>query len=183
MAPGTYRYRVRATDAAGNLGPYSNIVNASIQGGDTTPPSAPTGLAATAQGSSGISLSWLASTDNVAVTGYLLSRCQGVGCTNFTQIGSALVGTTFVDSGLSPSTSYTYRVLATDAANNQGPSSSSATATTLAGPGGVAGDRVGPTCRKGCWHRHVDDARVFRRQQRRQLDCGGRARVAFRADS
>ena len=47
---------------------------------DTTPPTAPTALAATANGSSGINLSWTASTDNVAVTGYRMERCQGAGC-------------------------------------------------------------------------------------------------------
>ena len=45
----TYRYRVRAVDAAGNLGAYSSIVNATTPAaGDTTPPSAPTNLAGTA---------------------------------------------------------------------------------------------------------------------------------------
>ena len=34
-----YSYRVRATDAAGNLGPYSNTINATTPTPDTTPPS------------------------------------------------------------------------------------------------------------------------------------------------
>src|SRR5256885_12701484 len=41
---------------------------------DTTPPSTPTGLSASAVSPSNINLSWLASTDNVGVTGYRIFR-------------------------------------------------------------------------------------------------------------
>src|SRR2546426_6240236 len=41
---------------------------------DTTPPSTPTGLTGAAAGSTGASLSWSASTDNVGVTAYILLR-------------------------------------------------------------------------------------------------------------
>ena len=44
---------------------------------DTTPPSAPGTLTATAISSSRVDLSWGAATDNVAVTGYHIERCQG----------------------------------------------------------------------------------------------------------
>jgi hypothetical protein len=54
--------------------------------GDTQPPTAPTGLAATATSMSQIALTWMASTDNVGVTGYLVERCQGAACTTFTQV-------------------------------------------------------------------------------------------------
>ena len=57
---------------------------------DTTPPTAPTGLTANAAGSSQINLAWTASTDNVAVTGYRVERCQGAGCANFAQIATPL---------------------------------------------------------------------------------------------
>src|SRR5437773_4676167 len=44
-------------------------------GADTTPPSTPTGLVATAAvGTVTITLSWDASTDNVGVTGYIVKR-------------------------------------------------------------------------------------------------------------
>ncbi len=47
----SYSYRVRATDAAGNLGGYSNTASATTAAApDTTPPTAPTGLTATASG-------------------------------------------------------------------------------------------------------------------------------------
>ncbi len=44
---------------------------------DTTPPSTPTGLSANAVSSSQITLSWIASTDDVGVTEYRLERCSG----------------------------------------------------------------------------------------------------------
>jgi chitodextrinase len=130
----TYSYRVRATDAANNLSSYSNTASASTPAPpDTTPPTAPSNLTATAAGSTQINLSWTASTDNVGVTGYLLERCQGAGCTTFAQIATP-AATSFSDTGLTASTSYSYRVRATDAANNLSTYSNTASATTQAGP-------------------------------------------------
>jgi chitodextrinase len=86
-------------------------------GGDTTPPSSPTGLTATVASSTQIGLSWTASTDNVGVAGYRIQRCQGASCSSFAQIGTSTT-TTYTDAGLTPSTGYSYRVQATDAAGN-----------------------------------------------------------------
>ena len=102
---------------------------------DTLPPSAPANLSANATSSSQVNLSWTAATDNVGVTGYPLyplERCQGATCTNFAQIASAVVGTAYTDTGLTASTSYSYRVRARDAAGNLGPYSNVASATTMA---------------------------------------------------
>ena len=46
-------------------------------------------LTATAVSASEIDLTWGAATDNVGVTGYRVERCQGAGCSNFTQIGTS----------------------------------------------------------------------------------------------
>jgi len=89
---------------------------------DTSPPSAPAGLVATAISPSQINLAWTASTDNVGVAGYKVYR-------NSTQIGST-TGTTFQDNGLAANTTYTYYVTAYDAANNVSPASNLAIATT-----------------------------------------------------
>jgi chitodextrinase len=99
--------------------------------GDSTPPTAPTGLSATATSSTQINLSWSAATDNVAVTGYRVERCQGSGCSNFAEIAQPS-GMTYTDIGRTASTSYSYRVRAVDAAGNLGPYSGTATATTQA---------------------------------------------------
>jgi chitodextrinase len=129
-----YRYRIRATDAAANLGAYSAIATATTPAAaDTQAPTAPSGLTATAASSSQINLSWTASTDNVAVTNYLVERCQGAGCASFAQIGTA-TGTSFNDTGRAATTTYGYRVRATDAAANLGAYSTVASATTPAAP-------------------------------------------------
>ena len=88
-------------------------------------------LAAVATSSTGIGLTWSASTDNVGVTGYLVERCSGANCSSFVQIAT-ISGTTYSDAGLTASTSYSYRVRATDAAKNLSAYSNTASATTLA---------------------------------------------------
>ena len=117
LSAGTsYSYRVRATDAAGNLSPYSNVASATTAPA-TQSPSAPTNLTASPAGTTQINVAWAASTDSVGVTGYLVERCQGAGCTTFTQIATS-ISITYNDTGLNPGTSYSYRVRATDAAGN-----------------------------------------------------------------
>src|SRR5580704_9943228 len=66
---------------------------------DTTPPSQPTGLAASPVSTSAINLSWTASTDNVGVTGYTVFRNGG-------QIATTSA-TSYSDTGLAPGTTYT----------------------------------------------------------------------------
>ena len=69
---------------------------------DTTPPSQPGTLTATAVSGSEVDLSWGASTDNVGVTGYLIERCSGASCTSFTQIAApAGTGTSYKDTSVS----------------------------------------------------------------------------------
>jgi chitodextrinase len=126
----SYSYRVRATDAAGNLGGYSNVASATTMAApDTQPPTAPSTLTATAAGATQINLSWTASTDNVGVTGYRVERCQGAGCTNFVQIGTSS-GPSFSSTGLLANTRYRFRVQAVDAAVNSSPYSNVAAART-----------------------------------------------------
>ena len=131
LATGTYYYRVTAEDAAGNVGPPSGEATADALS-DTTPPSKPVGLTATATARSA-SLSWTAATDNVGVTGYRVFR-------DGTQVGTS-ASTSYTDSGLTPATSYTYKVQAYDAADNRGPDSDPAT-TTTASSNAVALDKV-----------------------------------------
>ena len=130
-----YSYRVRAADAAGNLGPYSNTLSATTQAAaDTTPPSAPGTLSGSAASSSRIDLGWVAASDDVGVSGYRIERCQGAGCSNFAQIATVAGSTlSYADTGLNPSSGYSYRVRAADAAGNLGPYSNTLSATTSAG--------------------------------------------------
>lgn len=104
-------------------------------GGDTQAPTTPTNLSATAVSSSQVTLGWTASTDDVGVTSYLVERCQGNGCSNFGQIATPPANS-YSDTGLSPSTSYSYRVRAQDAAPNFSPYSIPASAIIPAAPSG-----------------------------------------------
>jgi len=110
---------------------------AGLQGGpnaktaDTTPPTAPANLTATATLASSINLTWTASTDNVGVAEYKMERCAGAACTNFAQI-AAPTATAFSDTGLTASTSYSYRARAADAAGNNSAYSNIFTTITLA---------------------------------------------------
>src|SRR2546426_6022694 len=78
LAPTTsYSYRVKAVDAAGNVGAASTTATASTLA-DTTPPSAPATLTATASTSGyTIRLRWAAATDDVGVTGHRGERWAG----------------------------------------------------------------------------------------------------------
>ena len=77
---------------------------------DTTAPSVPTNLQASVVSTSQINLSWTASTDNTAVTGYNIYR-------NGTKIATA-TSTSYSNTGLTASTTYSYTVSAYDAAGN-----------------------------------------------------------------
>ena len=98
----------------------------------TTPPAAPTSLAATAVSSSQINLTW-ADSDSTE-QGFKIERCTGAGCSDFAQI--ATVGanvTSYSNTGLTAATSYSYRVRAYNAAGDSD-YSNAATAVTQAAP-------------------------------------------------
>ena len=71
-----------------------------------------------------VDLGWTASTDNVGVTGYSITRNGVV----LTTVGGA--ATSFSDTTASPNTSYTYSLRANDAAGNVSAASNSASVTT-----------------------------------------------------
>src|SRR5438309_4804397 len=114
---------------------------------DTTPPTVPTGLTATAVSSSQINLSWTASSDNVGVSGYRVYR-------GGTQIATTST-TSFANTGLSASTTYSYTVAAYDAAGNLSAQSSSASATTPAPP-----DTTPPTVPAGLTASAVSSSQI-----------------------
>ena len=73
------------------------------------------------------------------MTGYRLERCQGAELHQLRPDRDAQSGTSLQGHPVSASTSYSYRVRATDAAGNLGSYSNTATATTPAGAVGVGG--------------------------------------------
>jgi Concanavalin A-like lectin/glucanases superfamily len=135
----SYSYRAQATDAASNLSGYSNTATASTPAlPDTQAPTVPGNLTATAISSGQIDLSWVASSDDVGVTGYLLERCEGLGCGGYAPLATVSAGTTYSDTSVSAGTSYSYRAQATDAASNLSGYSNTATASTPAVGTGLA---------------------------------------------
>jgi chitodextrinase len=142
----TFRYQVRAVDAAGNASAVSNTVTAATQagGGDVTPPSVPTNLTAASTTTTSVSLTWTASTDNVGVTGYQILRAPGASGGTFTQIATSTTNS-YVNTGLTASTTYRYQVRATDAAGSVSAVSNTATATTQTSGGTGGGCSVAPT--------------------------------------
>ncbi|HEX8270932.1 MAG TPA: zinc-dependent metalloprotease family protein [Flavobacterium sp.] len=91
---------------------------------DTSAPSTPNNVAASDTTQSSTNLSWTASTDNVAVTAYDIYQNGSYRTT--------VSGTSSTVSGLSASTTYSYYVVAKDAAGNTSPASNTVNVTTLA---------------------------------------------------
>lgn len=131
----TYSYTVAAYDAAGNTSKQTTSASVTTQTADTTAPTVPGGLSATAVSSSEISLAWTAATDAVGVKGYKVFRGGA-------EIAS-VAGTAFADTGLSPATTYQYTVLAYDAAGNSSAASASASAKTASASSGGGGSGIG----------------------------------------
>ncbi|MFC4589161.1 cellulose binding domain-containing protein [Sphaerisporangium corydalis] len=105
------------------------LISGSGGGGDTQAPTTPGTPTASTITSSGATLTWTASTDNTAVTGYDIVNAAN------TVLGSSTGATTTL-TGLTPATSYTLRVIAKDAAGNRSTASASVTFTTTTGGGG-----------------------------------------------
>jgi len=95
-----------------------------VAGGDTTPPSVPTGLGVSVATSKQLNLAWTASTDNVGVQGYRVYRDGSL---------AATVGTNaFSDTGLAGGSAHTYTVAALDGAGNASAQSTTAAGTATA---------------------------------------------------
>jgi hypothetical protein len=117
-------------------------VMAEVPTADTAPPTQPGSPKATPVSSSRIDLSWLASADNVGVTGYRLERCQGPSCTSFAQVATP-AASPYSDIGLSAATIYRYRVRAVDANGNVSAYSSIFGATTSSSSSGGGSSGTG----------------------------------------
>jgi chitodextrinase len=111
-----------ATATANNGWTMQMVAFRPALGSDTTSPSVPANLTVTSLSTSTVSLSWIASMDNVGVAGYKIFR-GGV------QVGAGAV-TNFTDIGLAASTAYSYTVSAFDAAGNNSVQSGAVQATT-----------------------------------------------------
>ena len=107
------------TFSYGQVEDYTVNIQAAVV--DTTAPTAPT-LTASGTTSSATNLSWSGATDNVGVTSYDVYQ-GGVFKANVTT-------TTYAVTGLTASTTYTFYVIAKDAAGNVSPASNTVSVTT-----------------------------------------------------
>ncbi|HEY8631829.1 MAG TPA: PKD domain-containing protein, partial [Candidatus Limnocylindrales bacterium] len=126
VAPGSYTVSLTATNSYGASTPATTPISITA---DTTAPTTPGGLTATANGQTKIDLAWTASTDNVAVTGYGIYR-DGAATPTAT-VGPGTLA--YQDTPLAPASTHSYTVDAFDAAGNRSTPAGPASATTVGG--------------------------------------------------
>jgi transcriptional regulator CtsR len=166
----TYYYRVRATNSVGDSA-YSNEAYATTL---ATIPSAPSNLAASAVSSSQINLTWTDNSSNE--TGFKIERKTGSGGT-YAQI--ATVGanvTSYSNTGLSASTTYYYRVRATNsggdsAYSNEAYATTQAAQTIPTAPSGLAATKASTSQINLSWTDNSNNETGFKIE--RKLGAGG----------
>ncbi len=130
-AGSTYSYLIRATKTATT--PWT--IDSNTQTASPVTP-APTGLSVTVAGSTQLNLSWTNAT--TTETEVRVERCQGAGCSDFTQIAvtpKAQPDTSYQDSSVVPGVTYRYQVRAASTTLGwTSPYSTIASATTTALP-------------------------------------------------
>jgi chitodextrinase len=117
----SYQFNISAYDEAGNESAKSDTIAVKTLA-DSQAPTVPTNVSAQAVSISQINLTWSVSTDNVGVTGYNIYR-------NGSKVGASTAAN-FQDKGLDVNATYTYRITALDAKNNESEKSSEVSAKT-----------------------------------------------------
>ncbi len=127
VGPTTYQFQNWSDGGAQSHNITAGATPVTYQATYSGPPGSPSGLTATVLSSARIALSW---TDAANETGYRVERAPN-SSGPFTLVASLAANvTTFTNSGLTPGTSYTYRIIAFNGLGNSAPSNT-ATATTL----------------------------------------------------
>ena len=131
MASSTRHYRVSAINSAGT-GTASNVANATTDSPQAaTAPGAPTGLTATADGQTGIDLSWTAPSDDggATITGYRIEVSTDGSSWDDLVADSDFTSTSYSHTGLTTGSTRHYRVSAINSVGT-GPASNTDSATT-----------------------------------------------------
>ncbi|RZS92199.1 fibronectin type III domain-containing protein [Aquimarina brevivitae] len=132
LTPDTsYDYFVIATDAAGNESAASNTITITTDAPDTQAPSAPTNLSASNTTANTTDLTWDAATDNIGVSEYRILQ-DGI-------VVNTTASTAVTITDLAPETTYSFTVVAVDAAGNISPASNVVSVTTLEASGCLNG--------------------------------------------
>jgi len=123
----TYSFTVKAKDADANVSAASAPLSVTTLDAiiDLVSPSTPTGLASSAITATGFTLSWTASTDDIAVKGYDVYK-NGV-------LAGSTATTSYNATGLTGATTYSYTVKAKDAGGNESLESAPLSVTTATG--------------------------------------------------
>ena len=159
LSAGTTRYyRVSAINTNGTGNP-SNIDDATTDAAATTVPGAPTGLSATASGTTTINLTWNAPSDNggTSITGYRI-EVSSDGGSNWTDLVANRNSTSYSHTGLSPSTTRHYRVSAINsvgtgtASNVDDATTDDATTTVPGAPTGLSATPSGTSTINLTWN-------------------------------
>lgn len=124
----TYTIRVSAKDLADNASAQSTPVNGTTLE-DTQAPTVPTNITISNETDTAFTITWTASTDNTAVTGYDIYLDGNLE-------GSTTTATTYGVSGLTASTTYAVTIRAKDAVGNVSNASTPVNATTNASSSG-----------------------------------------------
>ncbi len=160
----SYRYRVRACNQVG-CSAYTDEAEATT---DEVAPEAPTALLAAATGSTTVALGWTDGSDNE--TWFEVQRMEGSGG-EWSQIATPEAGaTSYGDTGLSPNTTYTYRVRACNQVGCSGYSNEATTITEAVPPATpleLGAQATGPTEVVLNWTDASDNESLFRVERKR----------------
>lgn len=157
----TYSYRVRSTNGVGDSAWTATATAATV-----VPPAAPTGLsvAAVPLSSTSLQLSWTDNADNE--TGFRIERSTAGGA--FVELSSQAPANagTFTDTGLQPSTTYAYRVRATNAGGNSAYSNTATATTPPAAPSNLVTTALSTTSIQLSWTDNSPDEAGFKIERR-----------------
>jgi len=147
-----------------------------------TPPAAPTDLTATAVSSSQINLTWADNSNNE--TGFKIEWCSGAGCSVFSQIATVGAGVnSYSNTGLSASTTYTYRVRAYNGGgdseySNTAGTTTSAAPTSPAAPSGLTATAVSRNQINLSWTDNSNNETGFKIERCKGSTCTNFSQIA-----
>ena len=150
--------------------------------GEIPAPSGPTSLTATAVSSSQIDLTWVDS--DTTEQGFKIERCTGAGCSDFAQIATAGANvTSFSNTNLAGSTSYSYRVRAYNATGESNYSNTAGTVTQAApalpaAPTNLAATAISKSQVNLSWTDNADNETGFRIERCKGSTCANFALIA-----
>ncbi|WP_224984848.1 fibronectin type III domain-containing protein [Geomonas agri] len=176
LAASEYALEVQATTGSGVR---SDGITAYVE---SPLPTAPSGLTATAASGSQINLAWADNSTNEQ--GFKIERCAGAGCSDFSQITTVGANvTTWSNTGLTASTSYSYRVRAYNLAGDSAYSPAASVTTFAASavpsaPTGLAATAVSKSQINLAWTDNANNETQFLIERCKGSTCTNFAQVA-----